>query len=237
MGICVIVYGKSGAGKSRSLKNFGEEEICLINVEGKQMPFRHDFKYKMKCDDVSRILEAINKLPPQIKSIVIDDCGYIMTHYFMKNHRNMKGNAQFDMYNQMADDMCALINGIKELPDDHIVYLMFHEETSDYGDTKLLTIGKLLDQKAPLIGMVTIALRCMSDSGKHFFRTVTDGSDVTKTPEEMFEAEEIENDLKAVDTAIRDYYNLPNPFQAPKQEVKPEAAPAAKTNKKSKEDK
>ncbi len=155
------------------------------------------------------ILNAIKKLPPTVKTIAIDDCGYIMTHYFMKNHRNMKGNAQFDMYNQMADDMCSLVNGIKELPEDYIVYMMFHEETSDYGDTKLLTIGKLLDQKAPLIGMVTIALRCMSAGGRHFFRTVTDGSDITKAPEEMFTTEEIENDLKAVDSAIREYYNIP----------------------------
>ena len=209
MGIPVICYGKSGSGKSRSLKNFGDEEICLINVEGTSLPFRHGFKYTAKADDVNVILGAIKKLPESVKTIVIDDAGYIMTHYFMRNHRNMKGNAQFDMYNQMADDMVSLVNGIKELPDDYIVYLMFHEETSDYGDTKLLTIGKLLDQKAPLIGMVTIALRCMSDGGRHFFRTVTDGSDISKAPEEMFPSEEIENDLKAVDDAIREYYNIP----------------------------
>lgn len=208
MGIPCIIYGKSGSGKSRSMKNFGTEEICLINVEGKSLPFRHTFKYTAKADDVNVILGAIKKLPPTVKTVVIDDCGYIMTHYFMKNHRNMKGNAQFDMYNQMADDMVSLINGIKELPDDFIVYLIFHEETSDYGDTKLLTIGKLLDQKAPLIGMVTIAIRCMSNGGRHFFNTVTDGSDITKAPEEMFASEEIDNDLKAVDQAIREYYNI-----------------------------
>ena len=208
MGIPCIIYGKSGSGKSRSMKNFGTEEICLINVEGKSLPFRHTFKYTAKADDVNVILGAIKKLPPTVKTVVIDDCGYIMTHYFMKNHRNMKGNAQFDMYNQMADDMCSLINGIKALPEDFIVYLMFHEETSDYGDTKLLTIGKLLDQKAPLIGMVTIAIRCMSNGGRHFFNTVTDGSDITKAPEEMFASEEIDNDLKAVDQAIREYYNI-----------------------------
>lgn len=209
MGIACVIYGKSGSGKSRSLKTFAEDEICLINVENKPLPFRHTFKYTMKCDDVPKILEAISKLPPTVKSIVIDDCGYIMTHYFMRNHRNMKGNAQFDMYNKMADDMVSLINGIKKLPDDFVVYLVFHEETSDYGETKLLTIGKLLDQKAPLIGMVTIALRCMSDGGRHFFRTVTDGSDVTKAPELLFDSEEIENDLKMVDSAIREYYNIP----------------------------
>jgi len=205
----VILYGKSGSGKSRSLKNFGTDEIALINVEGKHLPFKGKFNLTMnEIGFTSVVINALNKLPEGIKTVVIDDAGYLMSHYFMANHRNMKGNAQFDMYNQIADDMCALIKTIKAMPDDVIVYLMFHEDTSDYGETKLFTIGKLLDQKANLVGMVTICLRCMSSDGKHFFRTVTDGSDVTKAPEEMFEAEEIPNDLKAVDTAIRAYYEI-----------------------------
>ena len=222
MGEPVIIYGKSGSGKSRSLKDFGEEEICLINVEGKRLPFRKQFKYTLKADKVQTILQAFTKLPPTVKTAVIDDAGYIMTHYFMTHHRDMKGNAQFDMYNQMADDMCSLINGIKALPEDFIVYLMFHEETSDYGDTKLLTIGKLLDQKAPLIGMVTISLRCLSQGGRHYFRTVTDGSDITKAPEELFTEEEIENNLKNVDNAIRSYYGIELKAVEPKKNNKKE---------------
>ena len=41
---------------------------------------------------------------------------------------------------------------------------------------------------------------------KPFFRTVTDGSDITKTPEDMFADPEIENNLKFVDDTIRDFY-------------------------------
>ena len=209
MGMPVIIYGKSGSGKSRSLKEFTKGEIALINVESKALPFRGKFDLTMnEVSFTSVAIQAIRKVPDEIKTIVVDDAGYLMSHYFMANHRNMKGNAQFDMYNQIADDMCELIKTIKALPEDKIVYLIFHEETSDYGETKLFTIGKLLDQKANLVGMVTICLRCMSSDGKHFFRTVTDGSDVTKAPEEMFEADEIPNDLKAVDVAIRKYYEI-----------------------------
>lgn len=209
MGMPVIIYGKSGSGKSRSLKEFAKGEIALINVESKSLPFRGKFDLTMnEVSFTSVAIQAIKKVPDEIKAIVVDDAGYLMSHYFMANHRNMKGNAQFDMYNQIADDMCELIKTIKALPEDKIVYLIFHEETSDYGETKLFTIGKLLDQKANLVGMVTICLRCMSSDGKHFFRTVTDGSDVTKAPEEMFEADEIPNDLKAVDVAIRKYYEI-----------------------------
>jgi len=209
MGLPVVIYGKSGSGKSRSLKTFARNEIALINVESKALPFKGKFDLTMNnVSFTSTVIQALKKLPEEINTIVIDDAGYLMSHYFIAKHRDMKGNAQFEMYNQIADDMCELIKTIKELPENKIVYLMFHEETNDFGETKLFTIGKLLDQKANLVGMVTICLRCMSSDGKHFFRTVTDGNDVTKAPEEMFAGDEIGNDLKAVDSAIRAYYEI-----------------------------
>ena len=207
MGIPVYIYGKSGSGKSRSMKNFSEDEILLVNVEAKPLPFRSKFKYVLKTDNIGTIIQQMQKMP--CKTAVIDDAGYLMTHFFMKHHRNKSGNASFEMYDNIADMMYNLIRDIKKkLPDDVIVYLILHEDKNDYGDVKLLTLGKLLDSKVNLQGMVTICLRCMSENGKHFFRTVTDGSDITKAPEEMFPDAEIENDLKAVDTAIREYWNL-----------------------------
>lgn len=205
MGMVVLVYGKSGAGKSRSLKFFAEDEIVLFNIEGKALPFKGTFKYTCKTDSIDTIITQLKKMPCKIA--VIDDAGYLMTHHFMHNHRNKKGNASFDMYDDIADAMYFLVERIKkELPDDVIVYIIFHEDTSDMGETKIKTIGKLIDNKVCLEGMVTICLRCMSDEGKHFFRTVTDGYDITKTPEDMFEDAEIDNNLKLVDDTIREFY-------------------------------
>ena len=206
MGVPVLLYGKSGAGKSRSLKNFAEDEILLVNVEAKPLPFRSRFKYELQTDKINTIIEQLQKMP--CKAAVIDDAGYLMTHFFMKHHRNKSGNASFEMYDNIADMMYLLITSIKALPTDVIVYIIMHEDKNDAGETKLLTIGRLLDNKVNLPGMVTICLRCLSENGKHFFRTATDGSDITKAPEEMFPEVEIENDLKAVDTAIREYWNL-----------------------------
>ncbi len=132
-----------------------------------------------------------------------------MTNKFMKGHSTTgKGASTFDLYNDIADSFWSLIRAIKALPEDVIVYLMMHEDTNDYGDTKLRTIGKLLNDKVCIEGMCTIVLRCMSEDGRHFFRTATDGRDITKAPEGLFEEVEIENDLKAVDTAIREFYGL-----------------------------
>lgn len=200
----IIVYGKSGAGKSRSLKNFKEDEIFYVNVTGKRLPFVGDFKYVSNTDDVDTILEGIKRMP--CKVAVVDDAGYIMTNLFMKGHG--KGD-QFKLYNDIADKMWKLILGIKSMPDsaDKVVYLTFHEDKGEQGDSKLLTIGKLLDQKCNLEGLCTIVLHCMVKAGKHVFVTNSDGFDIAKSPEGMFDME-IENDLKAVDTRIREFYQI-----------------------------
>lgn len=209
MGIPVLIYGRSGTGKSRALLNFAEDEIFFVNVIRKKLPFQKKFKYEYQSDSVKSIKAGLKKMPT--KTAVIDDAGYLQTNTFMRGHSAPKsGSSSFDLYNTIADDFWDLIEFTKnELPDDVIVYIIMHELTNDYGLTKLRTIGKLLDEKVCIEGMVTIALRCMCDGTKHYFRTQNDGNDITKSPEGMFELE-IENDLKTVDTAIREYWGLDN---------------------------
>ena len=205
MGMPVLLTGRSGSGKTRSLKFFGDDEILLVNIEGKTLPFRKTFKYVCKTDDIDKIIQQLNKMP--CKTAVIDDAGYLMTHHFMKNHRNKKGNASFDMYDDIADMMYSLVKRVKDdTPDDVIVYIIMHEDVDDYGNIKPLTLGKLLDNKVNLCGMVTIALRCISENKRHFFRVTTAGNDFIKSPEEMFEGDEMDNNLKEVDTKIREFY-------------------------------
>lgn len=207
MGIPVLIYGRSGSGKSRSLKGFGEEEIFLVNVVGKPLPFPGRFKYTVKTDNYNTIRKGLSTMPT--KAAVIDDAGYLLTNTFMRGHSAPKsGSSSFDLYNDIADSFWGLLRFIQnDLPEDVIVYILMHENTSDYGETKLRTIGKLLDEKVCVEGMVSIALRCMVEGDRHFFRTQSSGMDISKSPEEMFPLE-VENDLKAVDTRIRDYWSL-----------------------------
>ena len=210
MAMPIVIYGKSGSGKSRSLKFFDENEILLIQAEDKLLPFRKKFNHTIVTDDVKTMKNAMYQAAQSgCKTIVLDDVGLIMTKIFMANHRNKKGNKSFEMYDNIADTMYYLIDFVKKyLPKDVLVYFMLHEETDDNGDTKIKTIGKLLDSKAQIAEMMTVCIRCLSKNGKHFFRTVTDGSDLTKTPEEMFQEPEIDNNLKLVDDTIRDFYGM-----------------------------
>jgi len=205
MGICVILYGKSGAGKSRSLKNFKEDEIFLVNVLGKALPFKGNFKYITNTDAVQTIMQGLSKMPT--KTAVIDDFGYIMTNLFMRGHG---GGDQFKLFNQIGDTVWNFINFIQgpAVADDAIVYLVMHEDVNEDGTNKLRTIGKLLDQKICIEGMCTVVLHAVIKGDKHVFETQSNGNGIAKSPEGMFETVEIDNDLKFVDEAIRNYWGL-----------------------------
>lgn len=203
MGELILIYGKSGSGKSRSLINFGEDEILLVNTIGKKMPFPKKFQYELRSDNVDVIKNKLKAMP--CKVAVIDDGTYIMTNIFMRGHG--KGD-QFQLYNLIGDTMWGLFRFVKtDLPDDVLVYFIMHEESDDMGQTKLRTIGKLLDQKVCLEGMVTICLHCVVKDKAHVFVTNSTGYGIEKSPEGLFELEE-PNDLKAIDEKIRQFWGI-----------------------------
>ena len=42
MGLGVLIIGKSGSGKSASLRNFKKGEVGIVNVISKPLPFKND---------------------------------------------------------------------------------------------------------------------------------------------------------------------------------------------------
>lgn len=206
MSIPVLIIGKSGSGKSASLAKLEPARVALINVLGKPLPFKGRFD-QIISDDYARIIGAIKATKREI--VVIDDAGYLMTNAFMRDHAATgAGNAIFQLYNSIGDKFWNLIEAIRKIPDDKRVYMLMHEDVSEFGAVKPKTIGRMIDEKCCLEGMFTICLRCMVANGKHIFRTQSDGLDVAKAPMGMFESEEIDNDLNAVDASICDYYEI-----------------------------
>ena len=206
MGEPVLVYGKSGSGKSRSLKNFAEDEILFVNTISKRLPFAKRFKYELKSRNYETIKSQLAKMPCKIA--VIDDAGYLMTNTFMAGHSTpKKGGSTFDLFNTIGDDFWDLVLFVKSLPEDVFVYFMMHEISNDCGEVKVRTIGKLLDEKVCIEGMFTICLHCMTDGTRHYFKTQGGTNDIAKSPEEMFDLE-IENDLKFVDESARMFWGL-----------------------------
>lgn len=214
MAIPVLIIGRSGSGKTYSLKNFKEGEIGVISVEKGRLPFRSDIKVakvpkdptggeakdaaSLNAAKYAWITAAIRKAKP--KAVVIDDSQYLLVNELF-DRANEKG---YDKFTGMAKRFRDLIHSINELEEeDKIVYFLHHSETDSDGREKVKTVGKMLDEKLTVEGCFDIVIYCQD----HKFFTQSNGQSTAKTPEDMFPLE-IPNDLKAVDTAIREYYGL-----------------------------
>ena len=202
MAVLVMVIGQSGSGKSTSLRNFKDNEAFVINVSGKPMPFKNNGVKVWRSTNYQNITKAISEAPS--KSIIIDDSTYLMTTEFMRTAQ-IKG---YDKYTEMACNFYNLLQAAAALPDDKIVYFLGHVDLDANGNERFKTIGKMLDEKVTLEGWFTIVLKTVVQDGKYQFSTQTNGHDTVKSPMGMFDSQLIDNDLKAVDTAIREFYNI-----------------------------
>jgi hypothetical protein len=198
----VLILGQSGSGKSASMRNFTKEEVGVINVARKALPFKTDIK-TFDSDDYARITEVLRKA--RAKSIVIDDAQFLMANEFMRAAKQ-KG---FDKFTEIALNFWNLTQFcVNQLPADVIVYFLCHTEWDNLGNEKMKTVGKMLDEKITMEGLFTIVLKTMVHDKEYSFTTQSNGRDTVKTPMGMFADTVIPNDLKMVDTVIREYYGI-----------------------------
>lgn len=214
MAFPVLIIGRSGSGKTYSIKNFDPSDVGVISVEKGRLPFQSDIqvvripRFEQTADinsyqqanaaKYSWLMSAIQK--SKVKSIVIDDTQYLLANE-MFDRAAEKG---YDKFTQMAANFRALIHFVNDLEDeDKIVYFLHHSELDSDGREKVKTIGKMLDEKLVVEGCFDVVLYCQD----HVFYTQSNGQSTAKSPEGMFDLE-IPNDLKAVDTAIRKYYGM-----------------------------
>lgn len=219
MSIATLIIGESGTGKSTSLRNLDPEQTLLVQAVRKPLPFRSTgWKPVVKgqggnvyvSDNSAHIVAAMDRTDKQI--IVIDDFQYILANEFMRRVTdNESGNSAFAKYNEIARSAWDILMKASALAEHKRVYILSHTTTDEGGKTKIKTIGKLLDEKIVLEGLVTIVLRTLKVNDQYVFATKNSGSDTTKSPLGLFEEGHIENDLLAVDQAICEYYNLIQP--------------------------
>ena len=211
----MLVIGRSGSGKTYSLKNFAPDEVGVISVEKGRLPFKTDIKtVKVPKDPTNGdakdaatlnaakylwIMRAINAA--RVKAVVVDDSQYLLVNELF-DRTYEKGYDKFTSMAQKFRDLIHFVNDLEE--EDKIVYFLHHSELDTDGREKVKTIGKMLDEKLTVEGCFDIVLYCQD----HKFFTQANGQSTAKTPEDLFDAVEIPNDLKYVDTKIREYYEL-----------------------------
>lgn len=201
MGIPVLILGDSGSGKSTSLRNFEPEEIGILNVASKPLPFRKKMR-AVNGANYETIIRALSK--PTMKAYAIDDSQYLMAFDFFDRAKE----TGYTKFTDMAMSFRNLIQFvIAQTPPDVIVYFLHHTEETQNGKLKAKTIGKMLDEKLTVEGLFSIVLLCQAGKDSHTFITQSQGYSTAKSPMEMFPVE-MDNDLKLVDTTIREYWGL-----------------------------
>ena len=206
MATAVLIMGESGSGKSASLRNFAPNEISVFNVTNKPLPFKQG-KTKIPKIDNATYTDIANALAnPNKRAYVIDDAGYLLSFEMFKR-ANETGYSKFTDMAKNFFDMLDFIN--TKLPNDIIVYITMHtEDDSEMHRVKVKTIGKMLDQNLKIEGLFSIVLRAVQTEDGYKFVTRDDMVSTAKSPIGMWEEDMIDNDLKAVDTTIREYYDM-----------------------------
>ena len=199
----------------RTLTNL--DEVFIIRPSKKPFPFKSkDFKPWDKdkkkgqyiyTDDAGFAIAAMQKMVEENnkKIIILEDSTFFMTNYFMATAME-KG---YDKFTQNSLNYFNIIKTAENLPDDVRVYLINHIEDDANGFKKVKTIGKMLDEKVDIPSLLTIVLEATVNDGKHLFLTnKRTGMDMAKSPMDMFDSEYIDNNLQAVDDAIKDFYGI-----------------------------
>lgn len=212
MALPVLIIGRSGSGKTYSLKNFKPDEIGVVSIEKGRLPFKSDLTVtrlrtfsdedyspaQLNAARYAWLEQIISK--SKVRAIAIDDSQYLLANELFDRAKE-KG---YDKFTDMAANFRNLIKFVNELPEeDKIVYFLHHSEADVDGKEKIKTIGKMLDEKLCVEGCFDIVIYCQDNK----FYTQANGQSTAKTPEGMFELE-IPNDLKFVDQTIREYYGL-----------------------------
>lgn len=200
MGVAVLVMGPSGSGKSTSLRNFAPNEIGVLNVAGKPLPFRSEIKVADNAtyQTIQKVLRANN-----LRAYAIDDSQYLMGFEEMDSTKT-----GFDKFNSIGFNFIGLVRSIATMTSrDTIVYFLHHTEIGDDGRVKAKTLGKLIDNHYTLEGLFSVVLLADVDKDHYQFITQSNGRSTAKAPMGMLPPV-MDNDLAEVDRLIREYWGM-----------------------------
>lgn len=207
-----MILGQSGTGKTTSLRNIDPSHALLIKAVPKPLPFRAAAWQTISKDNPSgsafatdlsnQIIAAMRKTEREI--IIIDDFQYVLANEFMRRSEERS----FDKFTDIAKNAWNILTAASALSENKRVYIMSHTQEDEHGNVKAKTIGRLLDEKITVEGLLTIVLRTKVVNGQYLFATHNSGSDTVKSPLGMFPEDQIPNDLDAVDSVICEFYGI-----------------------------
>ena len=220
-----MILGKSGTGKSTSIKGLNPKETVVINVLGKRLPFKgsnalynkenKNLFQRESYTDIISLIQNISDKATNVKNIILDDFIYVMRKEYFSRARE----TGYNKYTELAQHFQQIISTCEKLREDLNVFMILHSEDiqSDKTTTgyKVSTVGNLVDNcynPLEVVPMVLYSSVKYDDKGntQYGFYTHRCKEGVVeipaKTPDEMFDEDFIPNDLGYVVKKMNEYY-------------------------------
>ena len=206
----VLILGNSGTGKSTSIRNLIPEETFVIKCIDKPLPFKGSGKtYSLQnknifvTTNIQKVYAALDKINSnnKIKTLIIDDFNYLLTFGYKESAKE-RG---FEKFERLAFGIVDIFQKVDEMRSNLIVYFMAHTQKDQDGKLSMKTVGKFLDEKLVVEGLFSIVILALGNENDYNFKV--NGQDPAKSPIEMFETDDIENDLTLINKAILEYFN------------------------------
>ena len=213
----VLIVGPSGSGKSTSLINLNPETTAILNVERKVLPFRKAkaFKRQVQVKSLKRFNETLDAalVNPEIKTIVIDSFTSLteIVYEELVRHIEKAGDNVMTAWAQYGDTLRDVLFKSKQA-NKFVVFIAIEDSIQDdIGRiTKTAAVqGRLKGKVAKEfeICLWSKIIDAENPSDQYKFVTNGDPSNEAKSPMEMFEHRQIENDLNAVLNTAYSYFN------------------------------
>ena len=202
MAVPVLILGASGTGKTYSLRNIPDEHYGLVECEKTMLSFRSRKQF-FRTKDFTMLEKAVKKYAEKLPIVVVDDFGYCITDLYMRRSwGDEKYRDQFEVYKEIAGRVYRFIEFVNDLSNETIVYIVMHTDQDASGNTVPATVGKLLNEKVNLLGMVNVVILAEASGGE--YRFIVGGKPPAKSCG-AFDEDEQPNDLAVIDKSLREF--------------------------------
>ncbi len=207
----IIVVGKSGSGKSTSLRNLNPHTTAVLNTERKQLPFKGAKEFKnVPIPDLNTFNAAFDKAvkSKDIDTIVVESFTSLVEMIYREADIRFKGFDVWSFYNKEID---RILNMSKNT-DKYVVFLAIdgaYDGEDGVQERFVAVDGNRWKKRVEkeFVCCLFTDNHYGEEQAKYRFRTQSSGKDSAKSPMGMFEQLYVDNDLAQVIEKCEEYYN------------------------------
>ena len=209
----IIIVGPSGSGKSSSMRNLDPKSTAVINTERKQLPFKNANEFmNVPVKTVSEFHTALDKAmeSDKISTIVIESFTSLIEIIYREAEIRYKG---FDIWGYYNKEIGYILDKSKN-SDKYVIFMAIdgvYDGDNGVEERYVAVDGnrwKKRVEKEFVLSLFTDT-KATDEGVQYRFRTNTLGRDSAKSPMGMFLDLHIDNDLRKVINACKNYYAEP----------------------------